>query len=153
MTTERERGDVKMVHTPMSGIYLAEGITQAGIDWLANNLDTEAWKWQGKSVVIEGRYAADITNAISDAGLSVVPDRSQRDDKGEEPGWSKEVRRKRAERESSASPEARQFMANNTLRKFIDALTYGDKMLVEELTVRLSLHNHNKTNKEDSNGG
>ena len=150
---EVERGDVKLRHEHGSGIYLLESMTQAGEDWIVENLDIESWQRQGNAVVIDGRYAADITNALSQAGLNVVPDRSQREGKDDEPGWSKEVRRRRAERESSASPEARQFMANNTLRKFIDALTYGDKMLVEELSMKLSLHNHNRTNKEDSNGG
>ena len=98
---------------------------------------------------------------MSRAGLNVVPDRSQREEKGDEPGWSKEVKRKRAEAAAepkpsprvevtTASPEALRFMANSNLRKLIQALEHGDDALIEELSIRLSLHNHNK---EEKNGG
>jgi hypothetical protein len=44
--------------------------SDAGLDWLADNCQTEPWQWLGNRVAIEPRYAAEIFHGARDDGLA-----------------------------------------------------------------------------------
>lgn len=48
-----------------------EPITQAAQDWIEANVHAEGWQWLGNVLWCERRYAADLFEAATSAGLEV----------------------------------------------------------------------------------
>jgi hypothetical protein len=54
--------------SPLSNIVLITGESQAGAEWLAENVQAERW---GGSIWCDVRMAAEIAEGAADAGLEV----------------------------------------------------------------------------------
>ena len=46
--------------------------TQAATDWINENVQTEGWQWQGKSLVVESRFIIPVVEGMIEAGLDVT---------------------------------------------------------------------------------
>lgn len=63
--------DVEVINTGGPGaIILMRPVTQAGTDWMAENLPEDAL-WWGGAVAVEGNYADPIIEAMLGDGLEV----------------------------------------------------------------------------------
>lgn len=51
-------------------LFLFHPQTDAGREWLTDNVDAEA-QWFGGALVVEPRYARDLADGLLDAGLEV----------------------------------------------------------------------------------
>jgi len=54
-------------------IVLIRPLTDAGLDWLGDNVQSEPYQWFGNALGCERRYAADIFNGALGDGLAVQP--------------------------------------------------------------------------------
>lgn len=55
-----------------SSIVMVEPITYAARRWVDHNVAIESWQWQGPAFACEPRMAADLVQAMGEAGLDVA---------------------------------------------------------------------------------
>jgi hypothetical protein len=65
--TPRSSADVGVEPGPSVTWFVR--MTQAGRDWVDENVPLESWQRQGPSFACEARYAGDLAQAMRDAGL------------------------------------------------------------------------------------
>ena len=46
-------------------------LTPAAIEWIDDNVVSEPWQWLGGALCVDPRYARDLADAITAAGLSL----------------------------------------------------------------------------------
>ena len=63
--------DISFYREPMSSIVLIAAESEAGTDWLAENVQAEDWQYWGGSIACEASQAYRIMLGARDAGLEV----------------------------------------------------------------------------------
>ena len=72
MATQTVTHDIEISHG--GSIALVTPLTDAGREWINDNLQVEAWQWMGcgSSLAVEPRCAQAIRDGAIDAGLEVL---------------------------------------------------------------------------------
>ncbi len=52
-------------------VFSFQPVTQAGKDWIEENVQTEPWQWLGNTLAIESRFAGELTDGMISAGLEI----------------------------------------------------------------------------------
>jgi hypothetical protein len=65
----RETPDVTV--TSYRTVLLLNPESEAGEQWIRDNVHAESWQWFGGSLALEPRYMDDVACGIRDAGLSI----------------------------------------------------------------------------------
>lgn len=53
-------------------LFLFRPLTDAGREWLNENVAAESWQWFGGALAVEHRYAGDLAQGAQEAGLRVI---------------------------------------------------------------------------------
>ena len=60
-----------LVHPSLGSIAQLEPVTDAGRDWINENVETESYQWMGGRLCIEPRHMDALIEGLSEAGLTV----------------------------------------------------------------------------------
>jgi hypothetical protein len=52
-------------------LYYLTPMNEKGWNWIAENVESESWQWQGLSLAVDHRYAEDIALGARAEGLKV----------------------------------------------------------------------------------
>lgn len=57
--------------TSGGSVFLVRPLTDAGRDWLHENVESEGWQWLGDALAVEHRYIEPLVCGMVQAGLEV----------------------------------------------------------------------------------
>ena len=65
----KSRADVEFLNH--GSVIMVVPVTPVAKEWVADNIALESWQWLGGGFACEPRYAGDLAQGMSDAGLVV----------------------------------------------------------------------------------
>ena len=53
-------------------VFTFEALTDGGRAWIAENVHTESWQWLGRKLVVDHRFALELSGGMQESGLYVA---------------------------------------------------------------------------------